>query len=76
LKPSGPLAHLTPHFNTVYEKATGVERQVSLFEGMEYQVTDPFSIDFSVQHIGVWGGQRDTQVVVGITWYSPKLRHR
>jgi hypothetical protein len=76
LKPSGPLGHLTPHVNALYEKATGNERQISLFEGMEYQVTDPFSIDFSLQHIALWGGQPDTQFVVGITLYTPKLRHR
>ena len=76
LKPSGPLGHLTPHVNALYEKATGVTSQVSLFEGIEYQVTDPFSIDFSLQHIGVRGGQPDTQFVVGITLYTPKLHRR
>lgn len=76
LEPSGPLSHLTPHVNAVYEKATGSDRQISFFEGIEYQVTDPFSIDFSFQHIAVVGGPRDTQFVVGITLYTPKLHHR
>jgi hypothetical protein len=76
LRPSGTLGHLTPHINALYEKATGSERQISFFEGMEYQVTDPFSIDFTVQHIALWGGQPDTQFVVGITLYPPKLRRR
>jgi hypothetical protein len=75
LQPTGPLSHLTPHVNALYEKATGSDREVSLFEGIEYQVTDPFSIDFSFQHIAVVGGPRDTQFVVGITLYTPKL-HR
>ena len=75
LRDSGPLNHLTPHINAVYEKATGSTRQISLFEGIEYQVTNPFSIDFSFQHIALWGGQTDTQFVVGITLYSPKLHH-
>jgi hypothetical protein len=74
LRPSGALGHLTPHVNALYEKATGSDRQISLFEGIEYQVNDPFSIDFSVQHIAVWGGPRDTQYVVGITLYTPKPR--
>lgn len=75
LLPSGPLSHLTPHANVLYEKATGADRQISFFEGIEYQVTDPFSVDFSFQHIAVVGGPRDTQFVVGITLYTPKL-HR
>jgi hypothetical protein len=69
------LSHLTPHVNALYEKATGTERQISFFEGVEYQITDPFSIDFSFQHIAVFGGPRDTQFVVGITLYTPKLHH-
>jgi hypothetical protein len=76
LRPSGPLGHLTPHVNVLYEKATGANRQISLFEGVEYQVTDPFSIDFSLQHIALWGGQTDNQFIVGITLYTPKLHRR
>ncbi len=74
LKPSGALGHLTPHVNALYEKATGAGRQISLFEGVEYQVTEPFAIDFSLQHIALGGAQPDTQFVVGITIYTPKLR--
>ena len=74
LKPSGPLGHLTPHMNWLYERSTGNSRQVSLFEGMEYQVTDPFAIDFAVQHISLWGNQPDTQLVVGITVNTGRLR--
>src|SRR5690242_13406817 len=37
LMTSGPLAHLTPHVNWVWERSTGVPAQISLFEGMEYQ---------------------------------------
>uniref|UniRef100_Q024D5 Transporter n=1 Tax=Solibacter usitatus (strain Ellin6076) TaxID=234267 RepID=Q024D5_SOLUE len=76
LSNSGPLSHLTPHVNAVYEKATGTTRQISLFEGIEYQVTNPFSIDFSFQHIALWGGQTANQFIAGITLYSPKLHHR
>ena len=45
LADSGLLHHLTPHVNCVWEKSTGVTRQVSVFEGVEYQVTDNFAID-------------------------------
>jgi hypothetical protein len=75
LKPSGALGHLTPHMNWLYEKSTGNGHQISLFEGMEYQVTDPFAIDFAVQHISLWGNQPDTQFVVGLTVSTGRLRH-
>jgi hypothetical protein len=76
LKPTGLLAHLTPHMNWLYEKSTGNSHQISLFEGMEYQVTDPFAIDFAVQHISLWGNQPDTQFVIGLTVNTGHLRHR
>jgi hypothetical protein len=75
LRPSGALGHLTPHMNWLYEKSTGNSRQISLFEGMEYQVTDPFAIDFAVQHISLWGNQPDTQFVVGLTVSTGRFRH-
>ncbi len=75
LRPYGPLGHLTPHMNWLYEKSTGNTHQISLFEGMEYQVTDPFAIDFAVQHISLWGNQPDTQFVVGLTVNTGHLRH-
>lgn len=74
LKPSGPLGHLTPHTNWLYEKSTGTERQVSIFEGVEYQITDKFAIDFSAQHFSVWGGAPDHQLVVGLTVNTGRLR--
>jgi hypothetical protein len=74
LKPSGPLGHLTPHVNWLYEKSTGADRQISLFEGVEYQITEKIAVDFSGQHFGVWGGQADNQVVVGLTANLGKLR--
>ena len=40
LKGSGPLSHLSPHANWLYEKSTGSIRQISLFEGVEYQITE------------------------------------
>ena len=65
----------TPHLNWQWEKASGTLRQVSIFEGIEYQVSDPFAIDVSAQHQNVWGGHRDTQIVVGLTFATGHL-HR
>ena len=67
LKASGFLGHFTPHGNAIYEKSTGVERQVSIFEGVEYQITEKFALDVSGQHFSVVGGAVDHQIVVGIT---------
>ena len=76
LKPAGPLSHLTPHMNWLYEKSTGNSHQISLFEGMEYQMTDLVAVDFAVQHISLWGNQPDTQFVIGFTVNTGHWRHR
>lgn len=75
LKPSGPLGHLTPHTNWQFEKSTGLERQISVSEGVEYQITDLVAVDFSAQHGSVWGGQTDNEIVVGLTVQTKRL-HR
>ncbi len=67
LKASGFLGHFTPHTNVIYEKSTGATRQVSIFEGVEYQITEKFALDMSGQHFSVVGGGVDHQIVVGIT---------
>jgi hypothetical protein len=67
LKASGFLGHFTPHGNVIYEKSTGVHRFVSIFEGIEYQITEKFALDFSGQHFSVAGGAVDHQIVIGIT---------
>jgi len=74
LAPSGALGHLTPHTNWLYEKSTGTVRQISIFEGVEYQVTEKFAIDFSAQHISLWGSAPDTQIVVGFTVNTGRLK--
>jgi hypothetical protein len=76
LKPSGPLGHLTPHVNWLWEKSTGSDRQISVFEGVEYQITDPVAVDFAVQHVNAWGGVPDTQFVVGLTINTGRLKRR
>jgi hypothetical protein len=76
LKPDGALGHLTPHVNALWEKSTGIERQISIFEGVEYQITDPVAVDFALQHISIWGGAPDRQFVVGLTVNTGRLKHR
>ncbi|MBZ5728466.1 MAG: hypothetical protein LAP87_26225 [Acidobacteriia bacterium] len=73
LKPGGALGHLTAHANWLYEKSTGVEREISLFEGLEYQITEKVAVDFSGQHLSVWGGSRDHQIAVGLTVNTGRL---
>jgi hypothetical protein len=75
LMASGPLGHLTPHANLLYERSTGFQRQISLFEGVEYQITDKVAVDFSGQHLSLWGGAVDHQVVIGLTVNTGRL-HR
>jgi len=74
LMESGPLSHLTAHTNVLYERATGTARQISLFEGVEYQITEKVAVDFSGQHFSVWGGQVDHQITVGLTVNTGRLR--
>ncbi|MBI3208451.1 MAG: hypothetical protein HYZ37_06075 [Candidatus Solibacter usitatus] len=67
LAKSGFLNNLTLHANGLMEKSTGVQRTMSVFEGMEYQITNRLSVDVSGQHIHVSGGVRETQIQVGLT---------
>jgi hypothetical protein len=76
LKPSGPLGHLTAHANWLWEKSTGTVRQMSVFEGVEYQITDPVAVDFSAQHLSLWGGPTDHQIVIGLTVSTGRLHRR
>jgi hypothetical protein len=77
LMSNGPLSHLTPHMNWLWERSTGAgPAQISLFEGVEYQVTENLAVDFSAQHFSVWGGQVDHQIVVGLTVNTGRLHHK
>ena len=58
----------------LYEKSTGSSRQVSIFEGVEYQLSDLVGLDFAVQHISLWGNQPNRQYVVGMTVNTGHLR--
>lgn len=68
------LEKLTPHFNSVLEKSTGVTRSVSVFEGVEYQWTERVAFDVSGQHYAIAGGSQDNQIVVGISVALGRLR--
>ncbi len=63
---SGIWDNLTAHANAQLEKATGLRRTVSLFGGVEYQMTPRFSVDLSSQLINVSGGVRSSQLAVGL----------
>ncbi len=74
LAAGGAWGHLTPHVNTVYEKATGFETTLAAFAGIEYQITEWVAVDFSGQRFGLTGGNPDRQVVVGLTLNLGKLQ--
>ncbi len=65
--------HLTPHTNLQVEKASGLRRQISAFEGIEYQITGRVALDFSGQHYGLGSGAVDHQAVVALTVHFGKL---
>jgi hypothetical protein len=68
-------AKVTPHMNWQWEKAAGTPAGISVFEGVEYQFSDPFALDLTAQHMNVWGGQTNNQLVLSLTLSSPRL-HR
>ena len=63
----GLLSKFSPHFNAVVERSTGIERVVSVFEGIEYQMTERVAFDLSGQHFSIAGGTPDHQIVLGLT---------
>jgi hypothetical protein len=75
LAASGWLSHLTPHANLVYERSTGVQGLRSVFEGIEYQITEKLAVDLSGQHFQLAGGGTDHQVVLGLTLNLGHLGH-
>ena len=70
----GLLGKFTPHINVVWEKSTGIDRVVSAFEGVEYQMTERIAFDLSGQHFSVIGGPPDNQVLFGLTINLGKLQ--
>jgi hypothetical protein len=71
---SGAWSRLTPHGNIVYERSSGDVRRVSVYEGLEYQVTRKLAFDISGQQMNVHSSSPDHQVVFGITWNLGRFR--
>ncbi|HEY1341196.1 MAG TPA: hypothetical protein VGF59_26985, partial [Bryobacteraceae bacterium] len=74
LAPSGLLGKFTPHMNAVWERSTGLPSAYSIYEGVEYQITDRLALDLSGQHLGIHGGPVDHQAVLGVTFNLGKLQ--
>jgi hypothetical protein len=62
---SGLLGMLTPHANFVCEKSTGAARALSVFEGIELQLTQRLAFDISAKHFDL-RGTPGHQVVAGL----------
>ena len=73
LAAGGAWGHLTPHANLQVEKASGVTRQISVFDGIEYQITGRIALDFSGQHYGLGSGAVDHQAVIALTVHFGRL---
>jgi hypothetical protein len=63
---NGIMGHFTPHLNAVWERSTGVEGGLSVFAGVEYQITPRVAFDVTGQRIGLTGAP-DRQVLAGFT---------
>jgi hypothetical protein len=62
------LGRFTPHMTVVWENATGFERTISVFGGVEYQCSEQFAVDVTAQRYSLAGPGPDRQVLVGVTW--------
>lgn len=67
------LKKFSPHINYTFEKSTGIPIVGTLLEGIEYQATPRFAIDFSAQHIRAAQFETEHQVLVGVTWNLGKM---
>lgn len=74
LRSAGILRRLTLHGNAVCEKSASVPRQISLFEGVEYEFSEKVALDVSAQHFNVIGGPPDNQLVFGLTMNLGRVR--
>ena len=64
----GVLNQLTAHASLTIEKQTSTNRFYTMLEGMEYQMTNRFSLDLSVQQVGISTGTVDHQILLGVNW--------
>jgi hypothetical protein len=74
LAASGLAGKFTPHLNVLWERSTSSPWVTSVFEGIEYQMTDRLAFDMGGQHFGVNGIATDNQVIFGITLNVGHLR--
>lgn len=74
LAATGFAARITPHVNATLEKATGFERTLSVFAGIEYQCTAKTALDLTAQRYNLAGGIPDRQLLLGITVNLGKIR--
>ena len=70
----GFFKKLTPHLNATYEKATGFDRTVSVFGGVEYEINKRLAFDISGQRYSFLGAQPDRQLLAGFTYTLGKSR--
>lgn len=70
----GRFRKLSPHVNYTLEKSSGVAHLGITLEGIEYQATSRFAVDFSEQHIRSRRLETDHQALVGVTWNFGRLR--
>ena len=75
LRPAGVLHRFTLFADAAWEKSTSVERQISLFEGVEYEISERLAFDVSGQHFNVVGGPPDNRLVFGLTVNLGRVRN-
>lgn len=67
LAPAGLAGHFTAHATTQLERSTGFEPNLSVFAGIECQITPRFALDVSAQRFGLTGGFPDRQIMLSLT---------
>jgi hypothetical protein len=78
LATGGAMGHLTPHMNVQVEKASGMQRQSSAFEGIEYQIAGRVALEFfqAALRIGYRrGGSSGGGGADGSLWQAKRVEH-
>jgi len=61
------LEKFTPHINAEWERSTGQTNALLASEGIEYQITERFAFDVSVEHFATSGMGPNHELAAGIT---------
>jgi len=70
-----PLAgRLTPHVNAEWIKSVGQPNALLAVGGLEYEVTEHLSLDFTSQHYAAPGSAPDHQIAIGMSVNLSKQR--